>query len=476
MRVQPRKLGLVLGLLFCAVVLPLAASASNWPAYLSGSAHHSYAADAKQITPANANTLVRAWRFVADPPTRTGQPRGVLYASPTVYGGRIFIGANTGDFYALSLTSGKVIWKRFLGFVPALTCGARGFISTATVARDPVTSKPTVYVAAPNGYLYALKASDGSRVWRSVIAIPSDTINDYYNWSSPAVVKGRIYVGISSQCDKPLVRGGVKAFARATGRPLATYYSVPAGSVGGSVWSSPAATKNAKTSNHVIAATGNGPSSIGDSESIVRLDARTLARQEAWKVPASEHVIDGDFGASPTVFAAVLASGTRTQMVGDCNKNGLYYAFRLRNLAAGPVWRFRVSAGTASGQRACLASAVWNGTNLFLAGTHTTIGGTAYNGSVRKLNPATGEPLWQRPLSGAVIGSPSLNGAGVLAVATYDASPDVTNAAYLLSASTGFVLRTLDTGGAREFAQPVFVDQYVLLATVKNGLLAYKLP
>jgi outer membrane protein assembly factor BamB len=475
-RTSTRASVFVLGLSVCALVLTLTAGASNWPAYLFGSTHQSFAPEAKQITPSNAATLVRAWRFVADPPTQTGQPKGRFYASPTVYNGRIYVGANTGDFYALSLSTGKVVWKRFLGFVPDLTCGARGFISTATVAPDPVTAELTVYVAAPDGYLYALKASDGRQVWRSLVAIPSDTVNDYYNWSSPAVVNGRIYVGISSQCDKPLVRGGVKAFDQATGSPLASYYSVPEGSVGGSVWSSPAATNNVTTSNHVIAATGNGPSSIGDSESLVRLDPQTLARQEAWKVPTGEHVIDGDFGASPTVFAAVLASGTRTQMVGDCNKNGLYYAFRLRNLAAGPVWKFRVSNGTASGQLACLASAIWNGTNLFVAGTHTAIGGTAYNGSVRKLGSATGKPVWQRPLSGAVIGSPSLNGAGVLAVATYDSSPGVRNAAYLLSASTGSVLKTLDTSGARQFAQPVFADRYVLLATVANGLLAYTLP
>jgi outer membrane protein assembly factor BamB len=471
-----RKSVLVVGLLFCALVLPLAAAASNWPAYLFGSTHQSYAPDATQITPANAPTLVRAWRFVADPPTRTGQPRGCCFASPTVFNGRIYVGANTGDFYALSLSSGQVIWKRFLGFVPNLTCGARGFTSTATVAADPVTGALRVYVAAPDGYLYALKATDGSLVWRSVIAIPSDTVNDYYNWSSPAVANGRIYVGISSQCDNPLVRGGVKAFAQATGSPLATYHSVPEGRVGGSVWSSPAATNNATTDNHVIATTGNWPSSIGDSESIVRLDAQTLARQEAWRVPTSEHVPDGDFGGSPTIFAAVLGAGTRSPMVGACNKNGIYYAFRLTNLAAGPVWRFRVSAGTRHGKLACLASAIWNGSNLFVAGTSTTIGGTAYKGSLRKLDPATGQPVWQRPLTGGVIGSPSLNGAGVLAVATFDESPNVTNAAYLLRASTGAVLRRLDTGGALEFAQPVFVNQYVLLATISRGLFAYKLP
>ena len=471
--ISTRKPVLVVGLLLCMLVLPLAAAASNWPAYLFGSTHHSYAADATQITPANAATLVRAWRFVADPPTRTGQPRGCCFASPTVYNGRIYIGANTGDFYALSLSSGAVIWKRFLGFVPNLTCGARGFTSTATVAPDPVTAELRVYVAAPDGYLYALKASDGSVVWRSVIAIPSNTVNDYYNWSSPAVANRRIYVGVSSMCDNPLVRGGVKAFAQATGNPLATYHSVPVGRVGGSVWSSPAATNSATTANHVFATTGNGPSS-SDSESIVRLDGQTLARQEAWRVPSAEHVPDGDFGASPTTFAAVL-SGTRTPMVGACNKNGLYYAFRLTNVSAGPVWRFRVAAGTKKGKLACLASAIWNGSNLFVAGTTTTIAGTAHRGSVRKLDPATGQPVWQRPLSGGVLGSPSLNGAGVLAVATFDSSLDVTNAAYLLRASTGAVLRRLDTGGALEFAQPVFVNRYVLLATT-NGLLAYKLP
>lgn len=465
----------VLGLLFAALVLPLAAAASNWPAYLFGPTHPSYGPAATKITSANAATLVRAWRFLPDPPTQTGQPGGRLYASPTVYNGRIYIGANTGDFYALSLSSGNVIWKRFLGFVPRLTCGARGIASTAAIAPDPVTGEPTVYVAAPDGYLYALKASDGSQVWRSAIAIPSDTVNDYFNWSSPAVANGRVYIGISSQCDNPLVRGGVKAFAQATGAPVATYYSAPEGGVGASVWSSPAATNNPTIANYVVAATGNGPSS-SDSEALVRLDAETLARQEIWKVPTSERVPDGDFGASPTVFAALLGSGTRSQMVGACNKNGIYYALRLKHLAAGPVWRFRVSAGTAEGQRACLAGAIWNGSNLFVAGGSTTIRGTAYKGSVRKLNPATGTPLWESPLAGAIIGSPSLNGAGVLAAATYDFSTGVTNAAYLLNASTGGVLKRLDTGGAPEFAQPVFVNGYVLLATVSKGLFAYKLP
>ena len=48
---------------------------------------------------------------------------------------------------------------------------------------------------------------------------------------------GKVYIGISSQCDNPLVRGGVKELNQSTGAPVATYFTVPSGSTGGSVWS-----------------------------------------------------------------------------------------------------------------------------------------------------------------------------------------------------------------------------------------------
>ena len=30
-----------------------------------------------------------------------------------------------------------------------------------------------------------------------------------YNWSSPTVVAGHIYMGLASRCDDPLIQGGV---------------------------------------------------------------------------------------------------------------------------------------------------------------------------------------------------------------------------------------------------------------------------
>ena len=451
-----------------------AATFVNWPAYLFGAGHPSVNAAASAITPANAASLVPAWTWKAAPRTMTGQPAATLASSPTVVNGVVYIGANTGVFYALHESNGTEIWHRFLGFVPKLTCNsAKGFTGTATVANDPTTGKPTVYIGAADGYLYALNAATGATRWRALVAKPSSTVNDYYLWGSPTVSGGRVYIGISSQCDNPLVRAGVRAFSQSDGSPVATYHSVPSGSVGGSVWSSPAV----NSAGQVFISTGNNDPnspSAGDSNSIVRLSA-TLAKQDIWTVPSAELGRDDDFGASPSFFTATL-NGTSTAMVGACNKNGRYYALRAGNLAAGPVWHLQVGAAFSNitGDQ-CIAASLWDGLHLFIAGNQTTIGSTTYFGSVRQVNPATGAPVWQRGLPGAIMGTPTLDGSGVLAAAAYDTAPGSTNAAFLLNASNGHLLKTISTG-AREFAQPVFADSMLFLATIDKGLIVYRAP
>src|SRR5204863_1587722 len=107
-------------------------------------------------------------------------------SSPTVFDGRIYIGANTGVFYALDEATGSVAWQRFENhprYKPSSpNCAARGFSSTAAVAIDPSSGLPAVYVAAGDGYLYALDAGSGATLWRSPVTL------DGYNWSSPTVL------------------------------------------------------------------------------------------------------------------------------------------------------------------------------------------------------------------------------------------------------------------------------------------------
>ena len=453
---------------FLVVTVPSqAAGSANWPGYMYDASHGSTNAAATSITPTNTGSLTKYWQWHAAPPTQSGQPGAGLFASPTVVDGTVYIGANTGVFYALDLASKTVLWTRFLGYVTHKTCGGRGITSTATVVPDPSRGgQLTVYVAGADGYLYALNASDGSVVWQSEVAIPSTTKNDYYNWGSPAVNDGKVYMGISSQCDAPLVRAGIKGYDQASGTLLGTYYSVPDGSLGASFWSSLVVDP---ATGDVFGSTGNGR--VGDAASVVRVNGTTIAREDGWKIPRSQQNGDSDFGASPTLFTATL-NGTQVPMVGACNKNGWYYALRQQNLAAGPVWQFLISASSPEGQHACLTAAIWDGSRLFIAGVTTTIGGKQFPGSVRQLNPATGAVIWARGLPGAILGSPTLDGAGVMALGTYNLGAK--NFVYLVNSANGQLLRTIAVGNTVVWGQPVFADNYLLIPAGNGGLIVYR--
>ncbi|MGH3578535.1 MAG: PQQ-binding-like beta-propeller repeat protein, partial [Mycobacterium sp.] len=226
-------LGLVGGLVG-AVATSGAATAGtiDWPAYLNGAQHSSYNPDAVAITPANAASLTPAWTF--NPPG-LGTLGNRFISSPTVYQGNIYIGSENGTFYDIDEATGGVVWSHFIGQQPKLTCAPLSFATTATVAPDPSTGAPTVYEAAPEGDLYAWDASTGNQLWRSVVGIPSTTQNDYFNWASATVANGMVYAGVSSNCDSPLVQGGLLAFDQSGGGLLARFQTNPTGDLGGSV-------------------------------------------------------------------------------------------------------------------------------------------------------------------------------------------------------------------------------------------------
>ncbi|MGE5286881.1 MAG: PQQ-binding-like beta-propeller repeat protein [Micromonosporaceae bacterium] len=440
-----------------------AATSTDWPAYLFSSDHSSYNAADTTITPANAAKLAKKWHWRGDAATMSGQPGPALYATPAIVGGAIYIGANNGYFYKLDETTGAVLAKRFIAFRPHLTCAARGFISSATVASDPADGLETVYVGAPDGYLYALRASDLTVKWRSVIDIPSATVSDYFQWSSPTVANGKIYIGSASQCDKPLTRGAVVGFDQATGAEFARFFTVPKGYLGGGVWSSVAVASDGT----VYATTGTQPKNTTnrfDSVSIVKLDGNTLAKLGSFTVPNSELGGDGDFGGSPTVFGS---------HVGACNKNGIYYALNRATMTV--AWKRRIGAKSSSASPAqCSAAAIYDGTALYIAGDPTTIRNVAYRGSLRRVNPATGAVIWATGLPDSVLGSPTMNGGGVIAAGTYDFT-SVPNAVYLVNSATGKIVRTIKTGGT-VFAQSVFANGYVFTAAGGMGLTAYHTP
>jgi outer membrane protein assembly factor BamB len=448
----------------------------DWPAYLFAARHPSAATGPATITLGNAGSLKAAWMFQEQPPTGNRQPRGGFSASPTVADGMVFIGSQTGDLYALQESTGRVMWKRTLDYEKAGNNGncksARGIVGTATMAADPRTGNPTVYVPGAR-YLYALDAVTGAQDWKSLVgpARSATVVGAYYNYASPTVSNGLIYEGVSSSCDAPFVRGGVQSFSQQTGSLLHSFWTDPAGQVGASVWSSAAATKA-----WVWATTGD-PKYTGthlyQAYSFLRLNSSTLTLSGAWQLKLPQ-AADLDFGSSPTLFDGSV-HGVPTALVGACNKNGRYYALRQNALSRGPVWSLQVGAADHTNQGMCLASAVWNAqaSELYLAGNATSISGQTYGGSVREVNAGTGTIRWARGLGCGVLGTPALDAAtGVLAVATWTPCRNGSPAVYLLSAATGRILGTLPlkVGG---FAQPVFAGQYLFVADESGQVVAY---
>ncbi|MGI8430748.1 MAG: PQQ-binding-like beta-propeller repeat protein, partial [Chthoniobacterales bacterium] len=110
---------------------------------------------------------------------------------------------------------------------------------------------------------------------------------------------------------------------------------------------------------------------------------------------------------------------------------------------------------------------------LFVGSNETQVKRVTVPGSVRELNPATGSVIWATPLpAGPVVGTPAMSAGGVIVAATYNQATPTANAVYLLNASDGSIVNTIPAD-APIFAQPVFADTHLFIATTAGVLTAY---
>jgi glucose dehydrogenase len=124
-----------------------------------------------------------------------------IHASPVAADGRLFVGAENGNLYALDARSGALQWLYH----------ARGGIGSSPAVADGV-----VYFLGRDGRLQALKADDGTPLWsfrtqgeavfaaHGMFGLPrnGEPVPDPWDLylSSPLVHGGRVYVGSSDGC------------------------------------------------------------------------------------------------------------------------------------------------------------------------------------------------------------------------------------------------------------------------------------
>lgn len=395
------------------------AQGASWPTYMGGIDRTGYNSAETVINPQTASKLKVHWKNLSG---------GKVTTQPIVANGMVYWGSWDGIEHATDLTTGSDIWTANLGQT-VITCSGvmQGVLSTAafsTISLGGVDT-PVIFVGGGDVQVYALNANTGAVIWKT----PVGTQPKYFLYSSPAVYNGSVYIGVSSHNDCPLIQASLVKLNAVTGVVEQTFYTVPSGCIGGSVWGSPSIDA---TTNTIYFATGNpykkacaSPTPL--TEALIALNASDLSLVGSWQVPANEISTDGDFGSTPTLFDTTIG-GVLRHMAGLLNKNGIYYAFDRTNISAGPVWEVRVAAPT-TGAAADISSSAWDGTRLYVAAANTTINGVSCAGSVRALDPASGAFLWEHCLTGYSL-TPVTVVPGLVEIGTH---PSL----YILDATTG---------------------------------------
>jgi quinohemoprotein ethanol dehydrogenase len=164
------------------------------------------------INQQNVDKLGFAWQY------ETGTARG-MQATPVVIDGVMYTSGVAGRVYALDAASGKLLWQ----FEPTVDYRAARGSCCDIVNRGVAVWLGKVYVAALDGVLYALNATDGKVLWQ--VQTIEDKQRAYAVTGAPQVAGSVVVIGnAGAEFDS---RGYVSAYDLATGKQAWRFYTVP---------------------------------------------------------------------------------------------------------------------------------------------------------------------------------------------------------------------------------------------------------
>jgi outer membrane protein assembly factor BamB len=383
-------------------------------------------------------------------------------AKPTVANHVVYVGSWDGYERAYD-ESGNLKWATNLG--QTTSCYFFGpYTQGVTSAPAADASTGILYLGDGTDNFDALDPNTGKVLW----SVPTDTAAGNYNWSSPVIYKGHAYIGTSSFCDDPLTQGKLLSINLATHQVDATFKVVPDGQTGGGIWTSPVVDP---ATNTVFVTTGTEvPPSQPLAESLVAVDAATLALKAHWQVQddCNPTCNDLDWGTTPTL----MSDSTNRQLIAAGSKDGYLYTFDRNNIGAGPIWKDLIAVGGGIPQlgEGTVSNGVFDGKYLYYAGGTATIGGKAYEGSVRAIDPATGHYVWERGIPGVPMAALATANGEIVAPA-YDIAGGA--GLWLLNAATG----NIDYANAGDFyAPPTVADGLLFAGDIYGNFSAFQFP
>ena len=339
---------------------------------------------------------------------------GKAFAQPTVVGGRIFAGSDSGKVYSLDASTGCIYWM----------FKADGPVRSA-ISIGPVGTKWVAYFGDQRAQAYAVDAATGALLWKvRVEEHPAAMIT-----GAPALYDGRLYVPDSSyeevtgalpkyECCK--FRGALTALDAATGKQLWKSYTIAEaphpvrknrqgtqlwGPSGAGVWSSPTIDPKKRA---VYVTTGDAYSDPAPrtSDAFMAFDmdtgkllwSRQLTEGDAYNLgcPTGDNCPeakgpDFDFGCSPNLVD--LPNGKRALVAGQ--KSGMVHAID-PDQQGEVLWQTRVGKGGP------LGGVQWgnasDGQNVYVAvSDHYATKNLSEAGGMFALKLETGERVWYTP-------------------------------------------------------------------------------
>ncbi|HMA35003.1 MAG TPA: S-layer homology domain-containing protein [Chloroflexia bacterium] len=388
---------------FAGPQAPQIGTPGDWPMYGHDPSRTNYNPDETVLTAANVAQLAPRWQ--ANLGSNGTPPSG----APSVANGRVYVGSSVAsgpNFFAFDAVTGAPAWSTSVGYSNS-DCFNVGIGATAAISGNVVVA------GGGDAAYYGLNATTGAQFWR----VPLNAGASGFAWASPVLAGSRAYIGVSSRCDNPSVRGEVRALDLAGGAQLTNQYFVPAGQAGAGIWNSPALSPDGNT---LVVATGEDYNGYDGpyNRALVTLDAGSLAIGQANKQGAPGQ--DLDFGTTPVIFH----DSSHRLLAGANHKDGNFYAYSLDTVAAGPLWSR--ATGTAVGMMPGYDPNFGAGGTLFIASD---------SGTLYAVDPATGADRWP-PVS---VG----NMAGNLALANGLVFANTGDSVQVLDETTGAVLTSL---------------------------------
>ncbi|MFN7928051.1 MAG: PQQ-dependent dehydrogenase, methanol/ethanol family [Blastocatellia bacterium] len=166
----------------------------------------------KQINEQNVGQLGLAWQYKLD------VDRG-LEATPIVVDGVMYTTGAWSMVYALDARDGKLLWK----YDPQVDRTIAAHVCCDVVNRGAAVLDGNVYVATLDGYLDALEAATGKRVWR--VDTLTDRTRPYTITGAPRIAGKNIVIGNAGA--EFGVRGYVTAYDAKTGKQAWRFFTVP---------------------------------------------------------------------------------------------------------------------------------------------------------------------------------------------------------------------------------------------------------